>query len=533
MEFEKFITRLDEQLIQKIVGTSAIRILSSLNSDLARISRLQNVLFNIYSPIELLQNREIRNEFIDILKPNEAEQLCALLGKTIKGDTAYSTLKAMRFNSEKDWNVLLSFFEIVVEETEDEFVLVPSKNVEVNYALFKHQRNAINELNQKLYCGNRKVLLHMPTGSGKTRTAMNVICNHFRATEPTVVIWLAHTEELCEQAASEFERAWKNLGNRELNVVRYWGNSQDEISNLKDAFIVGGLIKVFNLLKTNAAKISELGSHCTFVVMDEAHMAIAPTFKLNLQVLINFGASLLGLSATPGRTWNDPEADEELSKFFNKQKVALKVEGYKNPVDYLVAQKYLARVENKPLLYQSGFTISENDLRYLKENFQLSDSFLKNLSQDQQRNILILQKVDELITRHKRIILFAMNVDHSNLLATCLQARGVNAFSITSNTESNQRRNLIDRFKSDEDLPLVLCNYGILTTGFDAPKTSCALISRPTDSLVLYSQMVGRAIRGTKAGGNETAEIVTVVDSSLPGFDTVENAFFNWEDVWN
>ena len=77
-----------------------------------------------------------------------------------------------------------------------------------------------------------------------------------------------------------------------------------------------------------------------------------------------------------------------------------------------------------------------------------------------------------------------------------------------------------------------MCNYGILTTGFDAPKTSCALIARPTDSLVLYSQMVGRAIRGIKAGGNLDAEIVTVVDTCLPGFDKINNAFFNWEDVW-
>lgn len=372
----------------------------------------------------------------------------------------------------------------------------------------------------------------MPTGSGKTRTAMNVICNHYRLNEPTVVIWLAHTEELCEQAALEFERAWKNLGNRDLKVVRYWGSSAEKISELKDGFIVGGLTKVFNLLKTNAAEISKLASHCSLVVMDEAHMAIAPTFKLNLKILVSFDSSLLGLSATPGRTWNDLNADLELSQFFNRQKVTLQVEGYTNPVDYLVAEGYLARVQNSQLLYQSGFTISDKDLGYLRDNFQLSDSFLKKLSEDQMRNILILQKVDELVTKHKRIILFAMNVEHSNLLATCLQARGVNAFSITSNTESGQRRKLIDRFKSDEDVPLVLCNYGILTTGFDAPRTSCALISRPTDSLVLYSQMVGRAIRGTRAGGNETAEIVTVVDSSLPGFDGVANAFFNWEDVW-
>ena len=79
---------------------------------------------------------------------------------------------------------------------------------------------------------------------------------------------------------------------------------------------------------------------------------------------------------------------------------------------------------------------------------------------------------------------------------------------------------------------MVLCNYGVLTTGFDAPQTSCAVITRPTDSLVLYSQMVGRVIRGEKAGGNKEADIITVVDTNLQGFGSVADAFFNWEDVW-
>ena len=531
MKFENFITRINEENAQDIIGISAIQILNTLNTDLTRLSLLQSIILSIYSPIELLTDTKTRNELFDLLKPGEAQLLTTLLGKIPDGDI-YESLKSNKFTNKGNWKTLLEYFEIIVEEETQDVTPIHYSIINVNYPLFLHQRKAINELKIKLYTGRRRVMLHMPTGSGKTRTAMNIICDHFRLHNSTIVLWLAHTEELCEQAASEFEKAWTNLGDRNLSIIRHWGASSENIANLKDGFIVGGISKITNLLKVDASAISTLAGHCTLVIMDEAHMAVAPTFKLNLKVLTTFNASLLGLSATPGRTWNDPDADLELSEFFNKQKVTLKIDGYENPVDYLIDEGYLAKVINTPLLYHNGFSLSEHDLSYLKNNFQLSDKVLKRLSEDQQRNILIIQKLEELFTRHTRIIVFAMNVAHSNLIAICLQARGINAFSITSDTESGQRKKLIERFKSNEENPLILCNYGILTTGFDAPKTSCALISRPTDSLVLYSQMVGRAIRGIKAGGNKYAEIITVVDTCLPGFDKVASAFFNWEDIW-
>ena len=531
MNFENFLTRIDEELIAKIIGRSAIQILNLLNTDLTRISKLQSILLNIYSPTELFSIAEIRNDFFDVLRENEVLDLLVLLGKPTK-DNIYAEIKQVRFNTEKELEILHTFFEIKKPIPIEFDEKIQKAECLPNYSLFKHQRKAISELRTKLYSDKKKVLLHMPTGSGKTRTAMNVICSHLRENELTTVIWLAHTEELCEQAAQEFEKSWGHLGNRGINVFRYWGNSSVEIDKIDEGFIVSGLVKMYNLLKQNASVISKTANHCSLVIIDEAHMAVAPTFNLNLSTLISFNASLLGLSATPGRTYNDPQTDLELSKFFNKQKVTLKIEGYENPVDYLIDEGYLAKIINKPLLYKSGLTLTENDLKYLKDNLSLSDSFLSKLSQDQQRNILIIQKIDELINRHKRIIVFALNVKHSNLLATCLQVRGINAYSITGKTEGAQRARLIEKFKGDDDRCLVLCNYGILTTGFDAPKTSCAVITRPTDSLVLYSQMVGRAIRGTKANGNAEAEIVTVVDTALPGFDEIANAFFNWEDVW-
>ncbi|MEO9257151.1 MAG: DEAD/DEAH box helicase family protein, partial [Crocinitomicaceae bacterium] len=272
MKFENFITRLNEEIIQTIVGKSAIQILNSLNTDLTRISKLQSVLLNIYSPLELLGNKEIRNEFFDILKTSEADVLCSLLGKRVEVDP-YTTLKSLRFNSDSDWNKLLEYFEIVVEEQVEEYQFVVSKNAEANYPLFKHQRKAVGELNSKLYHDGKRVMLHMPTGSGKTRTAMNIICNHFRLNEPAVVLWLAHTEELLEQAAMEFEKAWTNLGNRELKVVRHWNSSKENIADITDGFIIGGLAKITNILKADAGAISKLAAHCSLVVMDEAHMA--------------------------------------------------------------------------------------------------------------------------------------------------------------------------------------------------------------------------------------------------------------------
>ena len=68
--------------------------------------------------------------------------------------------------------------------------------------------------------------------------------------------------------------------------------------------------------------------------------------------------------------------------------------------------------------------------------------------------------------------------------------------------------------------------------GFDAPKTSAVVIARPTKSLVLYSQMVGRCIRGPKAKGNSRCTVVTVADTGRYGFDSVTDAFSNWDDVW-
>jgi superfamily II DNA or RNA helicase len=270
--------------------------------------------------------------------------------------------------------------------------------------------------------------------------------------------------------------------------------------------------------------------------MDEAHQTIAPTYQLLIESLIvSKKADLIGLSATPGRTWNDRGSDRLLAKFFYYQKAKVRIDGFDNPVDYLISEGYLAKASYTTLLHNSGIELTDDDLTYLKDNCQLSDKILEKISKDRLRNLLIVTKVQELVKVHQRIILFAITKEHALVLNSLLTALGVHSRCVTSDTPIHERSKAIEEFKiarSIDSSPKVLCNFGILTTGFDAPETSCAVIARPTDSLVLYSQMVGRAVRGIRSGGNLEAEIVTVIDESLPGFGNVADAFTNWDDVW-
>lgn len=133
---------------------------------------------------------------------------------------------------------------------------------------------------------------------------------------------------------------------------------------------------------------------------------------------------------------------------------------------------------------------------------------------------------------HRRILVFAATVEHAKLICGLLVALGIQAAVVTGTTPTQARTRAIADFKRPGSKPMALVNFGVLTTGFDAPQASAAVIARPTRALVLYSQMVGRAIRGPKAGGTSECSIVTVVDPELPGFGDLADAFLNWEDVW-
>jgi superfamily II DNA or RNA helicase len=531
VKFDKFLTRADDEVLQELLTTRVVRLLRALDSQSFNLNRQRLLLLEQTRPQTLLGTTAARRSLLELLSRAEAEQLCRVLGLQVTDP--FEALKSARWPADRV-AALLEFFELSPLQVEKKEDTPEVRECAPAYSLFSHQERAARRVIDTLLSAKKRVLLHMPTGAGKTRTAMHIIAEWLRRSPEKSVVWLAHSEELCEQAATEFEKAWSSLGTRSVSVRRYWGARSLDVDSIQSDFVVAGLPKMNAMVKRSLALLGKLGAKTSLVVIDEAHQAIAPTYQLILDALVlPFSSSaLLGLSATPGRTWNSLDADEELAAFFNRQKVPLEIEGYSNPVSYLVDEGYLARTTFRPLSYQSGVSMSETEKATLRSDLEIPPDVLQRLAEDEIRNLVILSEVEQLSKRHRRIIVFATTVEHSDLLAYTLRARGLWARSVTGSTPKAERQAALESYKASDGEAKIICNFGVLTTGFDAPETSAAVIARPTISLVLYSQMVGRAIRGKKAGGNLEAEIATVVDSGLPGFGDVGDAFLNWEDVW-
>lgn len=530
MRFADLMARADDDTLRALVGPSALRVLRLFDESFDKPGVLRRTVLQIRSPDELLRDEDARRRLFDALPVDEADRLAAALGST--GGSPFAFLQDMSAakGSAKE-RLLFGFFQ--VDSPEDPPREVPGTSLSSpSYALFPHQRNAVRETQAMLSATPHRVLLHMPTGAGKTRTAMSLIADFLRREEPRLVVWLAYSEELCAQAAGEFERSWASLGNREVSVYRYWGPASLSTAECHDGIVIAGLAKTYARAKEDLQFLSKLSDRADLVVIDEAHQAIAETYHFVLSTLIDrrAGVGLLGLSATPGRTWNDPQQDLELAEFFGRRKVTLSTPPL-NPVDYLISEGYLARPDFVSLPY-AGDQLTPSETAALARELEIPQSVLARLATDEQRNLIVVRSAEALLKRHQRVLLFAATVDHARTLATVLAGRGHEAQVVTGATPKGRRQQIIEDFRSPGGSPKILCNFGVLTTGFDAPSTSAAVIARPTKSLVLYSQMVGRAIRGPKAGGNKTAEIHTVVDSSLPGFGTMSEAFLNWEDVW-
>jgi len=407
-------------------------------------------------------------------------------------------------------------------------------NIEPDYALYPYQQSISKETFKMLEDNKERVLIHLPTGAGKTRTAMNIASEHLRESPTNVVLWLADREELCSQAFSEFKKSWASLGNRPTTLYGFYSDSTESLGGIDSGFVVAGLHKFLSVRDNDSKKLQllykELRKSVTLVIFDEAHKSIAPKFEEVIKDFIDsesFHADLIGLTATPGRSYSSDGLtgeDKKLADFFYNNKVSMMVSGYLSPIDYLVKNGYLAKANFKSLNYdQSAIAAQE-----LKDAGGIET--MNALSKNTLRNKRILTTIANECKNNAQIIVFACTVEHGINLATALACMGIRAASIDSKNDSTEsRRTKIQQYK---DCKLqVLVNFNVLTAGFDAPKTNVTVIAKPMNSLVQYLQMAGRAMRGPKSGGNAECNIYTVMDD-IPEFQSINIAFEYWNEMW-
>ena len=520
----RFFLSIPDLELRRLIDPDILSVLDAVfggRTDGDGLQRVANTLIDVNA---LLGDEKGRRLILSLIGEPKRTELEHRVGKVIDTSGAWT---------EREIGYAREFFGFL-----DENVARPPTHavttVEPSYGLFEHQRSAVQSLATLLFRDERRAVLHLPTGVGKTRTAMHVVAESLRTNYPSIVVWLASSRELLEQAVLSFQEAWEHLGERHVQLGSMWGDRTPDLDNFTDGFLAVGLAKGWALKsRTDPKWATRISSRVRLVVFDEAHQSIAKTYRsLTEDLALDYRCALLGLTATPGRTWDDIDKDGELAEFYSWNKVGLEVPG-DNPIDHLIAHGYLARPLFRTMFAEPGINLNDRELARIARSLDIPADIVDSFSLSTQYVVAVLSAIEQLLLNgHERVLVFAASVRHAVTLAAILVTRSIHAAVVTGTTPERTRDRAIKAFKSVDKDPMVLINFGVLTTGFDAPSASGVVIARPTKSLVLYSQMVGRGIRGPKAGGTDNCEIVTVVDPSLPGFGDVAAAFHNWEDVW-
>ena len=420
-------------------------------------------------------------------------------------------------------------------------------------SLKTYQREVRDQMLARLNASapDNRAMVSLPTGAGKTKVAVE--CLHRWAHDVleegaaahTVLVWLAHTEELCEQAVECFEDVWCShpAGTIPLAVARNWGSYRQSLN----------LEEIFDNLRTDNPILVLVSTPQAFsndsfdnwpaiaaIVIDEAHRAAAPTYKA---IIAQHGnqAAVIGLTATPYRREFDQAqplaGTEELRALFRNlvlpqqlgEEAAQRLEALQRmgvlscPVSLTVRTGLTLNVRESP-----GDGDHQQVLNFDQELQQAAD-------QTRRRRLVIdtlLQTLEE--SPNARVLYFGPSVLDAELVAFMLRVKGRRAAAVSGSTRVATRRSIIADFKSGRID--VLCNCEVLTTGFDAPTVTHVFMARPTISQVLYEQMVGRGLRGPEFGGTEHCVIIDFEDKyrnrkPILGYEQFREVWMPLEDV--
>lgn len=299
--------------------------------------------------------------------------------------------------------------------------------------------------------GKRAVLFCLPTGGGKTVTASTIV--HGAAAKRNTVWWLTHRRELVSQASGTFHAMGIHHG-----VVQGGHVTQP-----------GALVQVGSI-QTVANRMADLPEPA-LIVFDECHHIGAQSWS---QVFHAFPkARILGLTATPWRL-----DGQGLGNWFEAM-----VEG--PTVPELIA--------NGSLSPYRMFAPSAPDLAGV--GTAGGDYKRDALSRAMDRPQIVGDAIAHYsrLCPGKRAVVFAAGVENSKTIVAQFLGAGIPAEHVDGSMSAEARDAAVERFKAGHTL--VLSNADLFGEGFDVPAIEAAILLRPTKSLSLYLQQVGRALR--------------------------------------
>lgn len=330
----------------------------------------------------------------------------------------------------------------------------------MKYTLRPYQEKAISLLRESAANGNRKVILHAPTGAGKTLMSSTLI--NLASEKGNKVLFLANRRELIFQA----ERTLNECGVQTSIIM----NGED--ADLTCPVQIASMQTYIRRINLEDRLFNPWFHEAKLIIVDECHGAISPSYQ---KILKSYPEDVfvVGLTATPCR------ADGRgLGGYFDDLRASV-------DIGELIEQGYLT-----PVRY---FTPSAPDLEKIKT--VAGDYDKKELGKRVNTSKLVGDILDNWLrlAEGRQTIIFATNVKHSMHIVDHFQRAGIRAEHIDARTPVEERAMILEMLK--EGQIQVISNVGILTEGFDFPAASCIVLARPTKSLGLYLQMAGRGIR--------------------------------------
>ncbi|WP_189290196.1 DEAD/DEAH box helicase [Micrococcus luteus] len=360
----------------------------------------------------------------------------------------------------------------------------------------------------------QKFMVDMPTGVGKTRVAVQSILELFtRGHLEGPVLWIAESQELCEQAVQTWRFVWRGLLDLEpLTVGRLWDTKSVTEPATRFSVIVATDAKLASILKNPAeAENYSWLSQASVVVVDEAHRSgSSPMYTKILGWLgidgRNHERPLMGLSATPFK--GGDAGTDQLAARYGRQRIA----GFEseNPFSEAVAGGYLAQVDHR-ILEGIDVHLNAKERAVAETSRRVEQTVLDRIGNDQARTALVVDDILNNLPSDWPVLVFAPSVVSAQVLAATLSFHGQAAAAISGRTSRSERRRIIDDFKAGKIR--ILTNCDLLVQGFDAPGVRALYIARPTFSRTAYIQMVGRGLRGPKNYGKKKCEIVDIRDN--------------------